>query len=58
MAVRLGWTDCHTIFSYFRGFFKIFAVPRPTALKIGCSTNLDVVMGFISLVDEIKVNAN
>ena len=34
------------------------AIPRvwPTALKLGCVTNLDMlflVMGFISLVDEI-----
>ena len=42
----------------FSGFSNVyhFACVWPTALKLGCVTNLDtffLVMGFISLVDEI-----
>ena len=41
------------------GFFKVYHSVRvwPTALKLGCITNfatLFLVMGFISLVDEIQ----
>ena len=41
------------------GFFNVyhFACVWPTALKLGCTSNFDtlfLVMGFISLVDEIE----
>ena len=57
MVVSLPMPDCNTFFSNFRGF-QMSAIPRvwPTALKLGCITNFDMlflVMGFISLVDEI-----
>ena len=45
--------------TYFR-VFQMSAIPRvvwPTALKLGCVTNLDMlflVMGFICLIDEIQ----
>ena len=51
MVVRFGWTHYHTFVSYFLRFFW------PTALKLGCITNFDMlslVMGFISLVIEIQ----
>ena len=59
MAVRLGWTDYHTFVSYFGVFLNVyyFVCVWPTALKLGCITNFDMlflVMGFISLVDEIQ----
>ena len=43
--------DCHTFVSHFR-VFQMSAIPRvwPTALKLGCITNLDtlfLVMGFM-----------
>ena len=61
MTVSHGLTDCCTFFSLSLSFF--FNVCHsvgvwPTALKLGCVTNFDMlflVMGFISLVDEIKV---
>ena len=57
MALRLGWTDCHTV-SYFRVFKCLpFHYFWPTAMTRGSVTNFDMlflVMGLISLVDEIK----
>ena len=55
MGIRRG----HTFVSYFPGFSNVyhFACVWPTALKLGCITNFDtlfLVMGFISLVDEIQ----
>ena len=49
--------DCHTFCLLLSGFSNVyhFACVWPTALKLGCVTNLDalfLVMGFISLVDE------
>ena len=61
--------DCHTFVSYcltaihlslIFGFIKCLyhsACVWPTALKLGCVSNLDtlfLVMGLISLVDEIQ----
>ena len=48
----------HTFVSYFR-VFQMSTISRvwPTALKLGCITNLDMLflmMGFISLIDEIQ----
>ena len=58
MVVSLPMPDCNTFVSYFR-VFQMSTIPRvwPTALKLGCITNLDMlflIMGFISLVDEIQ----
>ena len=55
MVVSRPMPDCHV--SYFWGFqmstiLRVFGLP--TALKLGCLTNFDMlflVMGFISLVD-------
>ena len=49
---------CHTCL-LFSGFSNVYhsAFVWPTALKLGCVTNLDtlfLVMGLISLVDEIQ----
>ena len=44
------------IFGFFTNVYH-FACVGPTALKLGCITNFDMlflVMGFISLVDEIQ----
>ena len=51
--------DCHAFCLLLSGFSNVyhFACVWPTALKLGCVTNLDtlfLVMGFISLVDEIQ----
>ena len=62
MSVRLEWTDCHTFVSYFIFYFFVFLGGQistiscvwPSALKLGCITNVDtlfLVMGFISLVE-------
>ena len=61
MAVRLGWTDCHTFVSYFSGFSSVCHSPCvwPTARKLGCITYFNMlllVMGFISSVHEIDAN--
>ena len=58
MVVSRPMPDRHTFVSYFR-VFQMSTIPRvwPTALKPGCVTNFDMlflVMGFISLVDEIQ----
>ena len=55
---------CHTFVSYFNlliYFFQMSTIPRdsvwPAALKLGCVNNFDIlslVIGFISLVDEIQ----
>ena len=59
MAVGLGSTDYHTFCLLFSGFSNVChsAAVWPTALKLGCITNFDMlflVMGFISLVDKIQ----
>ena len=50
-----AWVD---ILSYFRVFqMSTISCVWPTALKLGCIANFDMVflvMGFISLVDEIQ----
>ena len=48
----------NSIFSYFR-VFQVLTISCvwPTALKLGCVTNLDtlfLMMGFIYLIDEIQ----
>ena len=58
-VVSLPMLDYHTFVSYFFLFFYIYHFARvwPTALKLGCVTNLDMlflVMWFISLLDEIQ----
>ena len=57
MAVRHGWTIIHL--SLIFGFSNVyhFACVWPTALKIGCISNFDVlflVMEFISLSDKTQ----
>ena len=50
MAVSQAWVDGLPYHTY-------FACVWPTALKLGCVTNFDMlflVMGFISLIDEIQ----
>ena len=58
MVVRHGSTDCrHLSPAYFR-VFQMSAIPREFGLQLRkCLTNFDMlflVMGFISLVDEIQ----
>ena len=58
MVVSLPMPDCHHLSLIF-GFSNVYhsACVWPTALKLGCVTNLDtlfLVMGFISLADEIQ----
>ena len=59
MVVSLPMPDCHCNWLLFLGFSNVYhsACVWPTALKLGCVTNLDplfLVMGFISFVDEIQ----
>ena len=59
MTVGMIYAEYHTFVSYFLGFSNVYylACVWPTALKLGCITNFDMlflVMGFISLVDEIQ----
>ena len=62
MVVRLGWTHYHTctfICLLSSGFSNVrhSAAFWPTALKLGCISNFDMlflVMGLISLANEIQ----